>query len=52
MGDITIPTMETVDDHAIVRWIIDKGLKNPDLRSEIYCQIVKQIIQNPSKYVL
>jgi hypothetical protein len=47
----SLPT-EVSEDIAIARFIMGVGLKHPSLRSEIYCQIVKQIIGNPSKYNL
>lgn len=33
---------------AVVQYIIQRGLSVPDLRDEIYCQLIKQVTGNPT----
>lgn len=33
------------------RWLLNQGLAHGELRDEIYCQVMKQLNGNPSKYV-
>lgn len=40
--------VEGQDEVAQLRWILDKALRNQQLRSEIYSQIIKQTFENPN----
>jgi hypothetical protein len=43
MGDRPLPY-----PNALAQELIDQGLATPDIRNEIYCQIMKQLIDNPN----
>lgn len=40
--------VEGQDEAAQLRWILDKALRNQQLRSEVYSQIIKQTFENPN----
>ena len=48
MGGVIVAG-EPVEELTLARGILEVGLKNFELRSEIYCQVLKQINGNPSK---
>jgi MyTH4 domain len=43
--------VEGQDEVAQLRWILDKALRNVQLRAEVYSQIIKQTVDNPNAFV-
>lgn len=46
MGDrvMSFPNM-------LAREVLEKGIQNPDLRDEIFIQLIKQVTENPNPFV-
>lgn len=39
------------EENRSLQFILKKGIESPIIRNEIYCQIVRQLNNNPNEYV-
>ena len=51
MGDLAVK-QELSDLELVNEFIIDPARRNKYLRDEVYCQIIKQLTNNPDRWVL